>query len=343
MRTHDRHVNFAVRTLVVAVAALTGVALVGCSSNASNGTGTTIAPAEAADAFCRDLGSAITAVDAYGRVFTDSQLTIAQLRSSASTLEASRDELEASASRLAAAIEAANAASAAAPGTGATTTTVLSSKSADDHVAAINKAQRELDRTLTGVDDTSTLTDAAVEVRAAAFGLEQAYVALFLDADCFTGNAAAAKAANEYTTALQQDLKTLGFYTADVDGLYGPATVEAVKAFQAAVGLPQSGIVDPQSEEALARELAGHAQQEQLNVAALQGALTTLGFYTGPIDGTWSPAVEDALKAYQQDQQLPATGAIDPETLAAFLGQRSTPPTSTTTGSSSSSSTTTNP
>ena len=81
-------------------------------------------------------------------------------------------------------------------------------------------------------------------------------------------------------------------------------------------------------------------------MAALQGALTTLGFYTGPIDGVWSPALEDGLKEYQQAQQLPATGAIDPETLAAFLGQRDTPPSSTTTSgvvSSSSSTTTTTP
>ena len=182
------------------------------------------------------------------------------------------------------------------------------------------------------------MTQAAAEVQAAAFGLEQAYTALFLDAGCLADNATAAKAVRDYTAGLQRDLTTLGYYTDTVDGVYGPATVAAVKALQDSAGLTQSGVVDPQTEAALAQQLGQHGKQEALNVAALEGALTAAGYYTGPIDGTWTPAVESALKAFQTDQNLPATGTLDPATLAALLeqGGDSTAPTSSTSSTASS-------
>jgi peptidoglycan hydrolase-like protein with peptidoglycan-binding domain len=44
---------------------------------------------------------------------------------------------------------------------------------------------------------------------------------------------------------IQSDLATLGFYHGSIDGVYGPATTAAVKAFQKANGLPVDGIVGP--------------------------------------------------------------------------------------------------
>jgi localization factor PodJL len=52
------------------------------------------------------------------------------------------------------------------------------------------------------------------------------------------------------------------------------------------------------------------------SVAVAQRALSRLGYYQGPSDGTFSPATRLAIAAYQRDQEMPATGALDQTTLA---------------------------
>lgn len=49
-----------------------------------------------------------------------------------------------------------------------------------------------------------------------------------------------------------------------------------------------------------------------------QRALSRLGYYQGPQDGRSSPALVGAIKAYQRDQNLPATGALDAQTSASL-------------------------
>jgi peptidoglycan hydrolase-like protein with peptidoglycan-binding domain len=84
----------------------------------------------------------------------------------------------------------------------------------------------------------------------------------------------------------------------------------------------------PLDDGALGDALAKKGLQQSLNVAALQGALTTTGHYMGPIDGKWTPELEQALKDYQKSQQLPATGVVDAVTLAALLGVGQSAPSS---------------
>jgi peptidoglycan hydrolase-like protein with peptidoglycan-binding domain len=50
------------------------------------------------------------------------------------------------------------------------------------------------------------------------------------------------------------------------------------------------------------------------DTADIQGRLRDAGFYKGPIDGKWGPATEAALRGYQRDRQLDATGRMTPET-----------------------------
>ncbi len=50
----------------------------------------------------------------------------------------------------------------------------------------------------------------------------------------------------------------------------------------------------------------------------LQQALTFLGFYTGPIDGIWTPELTAALAAFQTSVGLPPTGVYDAATDAAL-------------------------
>jgi localization factor PodJL len=48
------------------------------------------------------------------------------------------------------------------------------------------------------------------------------------------------------------------------------------------------------------------------DVAVAQRALSKLGFYQGPTDGSASPALQLAIAAYQRGQGMPATGQLDP-------------------------------
>jgi localization factor PodJL len=51
-------------------------------------------------------------------------------------------------------------------------------------------------------------------------------------------------------------------------------------------------------------------------LATAQRALSKLGYYQGPQDGVSSPALRMAIAAYQRDQSLSASGALDGETLS---------------------------
>jgi peptidoglycan hydrolase-like protein with peptidoglycan-binding domain len=127
---------------------------------------------------------------------------------------------------------------------------------------------------------------------------------------------------HDYTAALQQSLADAGYYTGKVDGIYGPSTVEAVKALQKAHGLPVTGAVDKATDAALQEDLlakGGAAAQEALaSTAAVQQTLKLAGFWDGPVDGQWTPALTEALKAFQTQLGVPATGAVDAATVAAL-------------------------
>lgn len=51
--------------------------------------------------------------------------------------------------------------------------------------------------------------------------------------------------------AVQELLRILGYYQAEADGVYGPATAEAVRRFQATHGLTPDGVVGPNTYDAL--------------------------------------------------------------------------------------------
>jgi peptidoglycan hydrolase-like protein with peptidoglycan-binding domain len=149
-------------------------------------------------------------------------------------------------------------------------------------------------------------------------------------------------ALTEYTAALQTSLQTLGYYSGKVDGVYGPETLDAVKKLQEANKLPATGYVDRATAIALSSSLTakgGAAATGALaHTAAVQSTLKLAGYWTGPIDGRWTPELTDALKSFQTHLGIAPTGVVDPATLAALeqtiasaKTSPTTAPTSTTT------------
>ncbi|MGI6237702.1 MAG: peptidoglycan-binding protein [Candidatus Excrementavichristensenella sp.] len=112
---------------------------------------------------------------------------------------------------------------------------------------------------------------------------------------------------------LQGQLKELGYFTGSADGLYKNSTVLAVKLFQHANGLRVTGIAGMET-RALLNDGLGKGYPvylgEQANVQVelgdrgltvllLQRQLTELGFYKGPLNGIFTPAVENSVKRFQ--------------------------------------------
>jgi peptidoglycan DL-endopeptidase LytE len=120
---------------------------------------------------------------------------------------------------------------------------------------------------------------------------------------------------------LQQLLKEKGFFTyPTATGYFGPITEQAVKAFQSAVHLPVTGIVD----DATYAKLKGSAAVNEVmkigsrgnNVKVLQQNLKQLGYFKYPeITGYFGTITQDAVKRFQQANGLSATGVADARTV----------------------------
>jgi peptidoglycan hydrolase-like protein with peptidoglycan-binding domain len=145
---------------------------------------------------------------------------------------------------------------------------------------------------------------------------------------------------------LQQTLIDAGVSVkGGADGVFGWNTQVALKQYQKAVGLAQSGEVDEPTASALAsgKSIAGgpsglvglKAGSLGSAVKALQEALIKAGVNVkGGADGIFGPATAQALKSFQTSQGLPATGVVDDATVAALQNPKAptTPTTNPTDG-----------
>lgn len=123
-----------------------------------------------------------------------------------------------------------------------------------------------------------------------------------------------------YVTFLQQRLTDLGFSPGGVDGIFGPRTEAAVRAFQSARGLAVDGIVGRQTWGALLSGALPILRQGSRGpyVLFVQARLADLGYTPGPLDGIFGPRTQSAVMAFQADRGLTRTGAVDSEVWAAL-------------------------
>ena len=148
---------------------------------------------------------------------------------------------------------------------------------------------------------------------------------------------------------LQENLKSLGYYTGSVSGHFGTLTEAAVTNFQKANGLSADGIAGSKTLAKIASKLAGGSSSSSASsssssssakldtsatlqegssgneVLKLQNLLTTLGYYTGNKTGNFGSKTKDAVMAFQKASGLTADGIAGKRTLSAINTAASNP------------------
>ncbi len=137
--------------------------------------------------------------------------------------------------------------------------------------------------------------------------------------------APASAGTNPQLAGLQVALRAHGLYLGAIDGIMGPQTRTALRAFQRKKGLPVDGVPGPRTREKLGplgHPLFGSRTlvpgRFGWDVSVLQFLLTRRGLYDGALDGYLGPETAKALRRYQRNQQLAADGVAGPRTLASL-------------------------
>ncbi|MEY9851870.1 peptidoglycan hydrolase-like protein with peptidoglycan-binding domain [Leifsonia sp. EB41] len=367
MREHFGRTLNAGGRIVIAAAAVAVLALAGCSGEVTDVdraqaqvtaaekavTEAQSAMKAASDSFCTASRTYLQALDRYGDVFTQTTPTVGDVRKAGSDLAKPRDnaldgaeaavaaqaELVAAQRELAdarAALERAKAGPSGTPATSATPQPSATPLAPAATVDRVKTAESEFAAAQSAITDTTPLADASVQFNSAAVALEFSWLRLFVDAGCVpaTQTEQAQAAVSAYVTTLQQDLAAAGYYTGAIDGVYGPQTAAAVEALQKESGLPVTGALDKATAAALQSKLlavgGAAAQQDTATTAAVQQTLKLAGFWDGPVDGVWTPALTDALRSFQTKLGVEPTGAVDAATISALekaiaQGKQATP------------------
>ena len=159
-------------------------------------------------------------------------------------------------------------------------------------------------------------------------GIADALLQAYLYSDSFVAVRDALKTGSSGTdvTRLQTRLLNLGCSVSEPDGNYGSTTARAVRVFQYANGLSQTGVADEQTLALLFSADAKAPAHAMLSlgstgdeVTALQQRLLYLGFTTASADGSFGTATQTAvqrLQEYVRGIETLAVKAADP-TIAA--------------------------
>ena len=133
---------------------------------------------------------------------------------------------------------------------------------------------------------------------------------------------------------VQQLLIARGLLDGAADGVYGEATVEAIKAFQASVGLEADGICGDRTFKLLSgvEDVSESVEPTTIDdqnyviklgsrgddVAEVQNMLIAMGFMDGKADGVCGESTVEAIKEFQASVGIEADGVAGEQTLNAL-------------------------
>lgn len=123
---------------------------------------------------------------------------------------------------------------------------------------------------------------------------------------------------------VQQTLAHRGFNAGPVNGHMHAATQAALRQFQKSENLEDTGRLNDRTLAALGIEpepelrQAVPAANATQQVRDAQIRLNQFGYNAGPEDGIMGRATRAALMEFQRTERLPATGRLDPATVAAL-------------------------
>ena len=131
---------------------------------------------------------------------------------------------------------------------------------------------------------------------------------------------------------IQVVLKNYGYYTAKVDGDFGPASKKALIEFQSSNNLVSDGILGKNTCKTLnnranvvkktinaSKSIITNSQKtKSTEILNVQRRLSELGFYSGEIDGINGSRTKIAVKNFQSKAGLTSDGIIGPKTLSAL-------------------------
>ena len=112
------------------------------------------------------------------------------------------------------------------------------------------------------------------------------------------------------TSVIQMELTALGFFEGPSDGILGPATEEAIKAFQTDAGITADGQYGPETYIALADALEADTDF----VTEVQKDLMEINLYPGPDDGDYGSGTVKAVEALQENCKMNVDGRFTPKT-----------------------------
>jgi len=130
--------------------------------------------------------------------------------------------------------------------------------------------------------------------------------------------------------AVQYLLRARGFYRGRADGIYGPKTIAAVKAFQRANGSKADGILGPRTLPKLVVTVKRGSKGDAVRAAQIlvrdaqghNGETPNMGLEA---DGTFGKETEEAVKVAQETEdefqdRLRADGIMGPRSWCLLLG-----------------------
>lgn len=128
--------------------------------------------------------------------------------------------------------------------------------------------------------------------------------------------------AGEAVGLIQQKLMDLGYFEGECDGMFGEATLTAVKRFQMANGLNETGTADrstqmrlnegtPLSWQSFLESSIATFGDTGLHVRQMQRKLKELGYFAGDCTGSYGELTQQAVARFQENNQIEKSGIAD--------------------------------